>query len=444
MLKKNKAESIKTFWIGTLGLPASIEDVKSLADVSLYRNAVYLILNYALLGLTGFFFWMAAARLYSAEVVGLASSAISAAGLLTMISNLGMDLGLIRFLPFAGSNRNALISSSFTIAGIMAIAFALIFIEGTGIWSPALSFLLVNPLYFFTFIFVVLANSLQTLAGQCFIAARASRYVLIQGLMIGVLRFIPMLLLALLTSGLGIFWSWGIAVVLTALISILVFMPRVYNGVNFLPSLHDKLDAAMVKFSIANFISSICWLVPQTVLPILVLNLLGAEQNAYFYIGWSIAGIVFMVPSGVSNALLAEVSKDEQKLRQEVRKSIKFIVILLIPVVLVLLFAGNYVLMLFGKIYSENAFNLLCLLVISSLPLSLNYIFFTVRRAEKKMMQVILLSAFIAVGTITGSYYLMPRLGIAGVALGWLICQTTAGLFTFPYLLHRFIRYGEG
>ena len=78
------------------------EGFTSLFRLSLYLNAIYLMLNSVMYALTGFFFWIVAARLYPPEVVGLASSAIAAIGLLSLLSTLGLDYGLFRFLPAAG------------------------------------------------------------------------------------------------------------------------------------------------------------------------------------------------------------------------------------------------------------------------------------------------------------------------------------------------------
>jgi len=54
---------------------------------------------------SGFFFWIFAARLYAPEDVGLGSALISALisamGLLCMLSMLGFNIGLIRYIPGA-------------------------------------------------------------------------------------------------------------------------------------------------------------------------------------------------------------------------------------------------------------------------------------------------------------------------------------------------------
>jgi len=77
------------------------DKIRGFLRISLYRNAAYLLMTSGTNSLAGFVFWAMAARLYPAEGVGLASAAISAMGLLALLSTLGMDYGLIRFLPGA-------------------------------------------------------------------------------------------------------------------------------------------------------------------------------------------------------------------------------------------------------------------------------------------------------------------------------------------------------
>lgn len=87
---------------------------------------------------SGFFFWVIAARLYPVEGIGLASAAISAMGLLALLSTLGLDYGLIRFLPNASEKAKDMINSCFTLGGLVSIILALAFLAGLNIWSPVL------------------------------------------------------------------------------------------------------------------------------------------------------------------------------------------------------------------------------------------------------------------------------------------------------------------
>jgi O-antigen/teichoic acid export membrane protein len=97
MLIARLATFVKATLAGAFKAVTSKEGLKSLYLVSLYRNALYLMVYYLATGLTGFLFWAVTARLYPAEEVGLASSVISAMGLLALLSTLGLDYGIIRF-----------------------------------------------------------------------------------------------------------------------------------------------------------------------------------------------------------------------------------------------------------------------------------------------------------------------------------------------------------
>lgn len=88
----------------------------------LHKNAVFLIATYGVIGLLGFFFWAIAARLYTPEQVGLATALISAVLLLHVFARLGLDIGLIRFLP-GERDKPGMINTSFTLVGLFSIPF---------------------------------------------------------------------------------------------------------------------------------------------------------------------------------------------------------------------------------------------------------------------------------------------------------------------------------
>jgi len=101
----------------------SRERLKSLYGVSLYRNAVYLMLNTGVMALLGFFFWMIVARFYTEADVGFSSAIISAINLLTLISLVGLNISLIRFLPQSDKPQD-LINSCYTLSGLISLVVA--------------------------------------------------------------------------------------------------------------------------------------------------------------------------------------------------------------------------------------------------------------------------------------------------------------------------------
>ena len=73
--------------------------IKNIMSDSLYRNSIYLMISTLIMSVLGFVFWMVASRLYSADSIGLATAIISVMGLIVGLSVLGLNAGIIRYLP---------------------------------------------------------------------------------------------------------------------------------------------------------------------------------------------------------------------------------------------------------------------------------------------------------------------------------------------------------
>jgi len=408
--------------------------IRKLMRVSLYRKAGYLMMASGVNSLAGFAFWAVAARLYPAEGVGLAAAAISAMGLLALLSTLGMDYGLIRFLPGSGDKAKNILNSCFTLGGLVSVALAVIFLAGLKLWSPALLRVQQNPVFFISFVVFALAAVYRVFAERTFIAGRRAGLALTQGLVFGLLRFIPLVILAPLFNVFGIFASWGIGLGLAVIVSIPFLIPRVQPGYRPAPKIDRKSIGNMMHFSFANYGANIFWSIPILCLPLMVVNLLGAEANAYFYIGWALGYLLVNIPVTVSLSLFAEGSHSEEQLGHNIARSLKLL-LLLVPVIAIVFLAGERVLALFGSAYAENATTLLWVLAVSAIPAGLNHIYFTVKRVQRRMRQVIGLSAFIAVVTMVLTYLLLPRVGIIGAGIGWLIPQVIVAVAVMPSLL---------
>ncbi len=440
MLLGRLVSFIKTTVADVVRILTSREGLKNLYGVSLYRNAVYLMLSSGVGALTGFFFWIVAARMYSTEAVGLSSAAISAMGLLAILATLGLDYGIIRFLPSSGEKAGKMINSCFTIGALVSVVVSVIFISGLDIWSPALLPIRDNAFYFIAFVLFAMFATLQHFNQQSFVAMRRTGFSLAQSLITNLLRFVPLIILASLLETFGIFASSGIAISITVICSVFLFLPRVNKGYRPLPLIQKDIVRGMLQFSFANYIANILLVLPQLVLPLIVVNVLGAENNAYFYIAWGVASIVFMIPQAASFSLLAEASHDEKRINIELLKSLKLILVLLVPAIIVLLLLGDKILLVFSSEYSANSTKLLWVLSCSALPLGLNHLYFTIKRVEKKMKSVILLNIFIVAVTLGLSYLLLPSMGIIGAGLGWLISHGIVAVFTLSYLIRRLLK----
>ena len=407
---------------------ASGESLRQRLRAPLYRNALYLMINHGITAAVGLVFWILAARFYLAEDVGLASATISAMMLLTMLGTLGLDYALIRFLPGSGKSSNAMINSCLTIGGLASIIIALIFIAGLGVWSPALLFLRQDPVFFSAFVAFTATSTLYRLVSRTFIAERKADFTLILNIIFTLLRLNLVVLLAAFFVTFGIFASWGIGHTVALGAAIFIFLRWIHRDYRPLPMIKRKVLGEIMHFSFANYIAALLWFATTFILPLMVVNLIGAEANAYFYIAWAMATVLFAVPLSTSFSLFAEGSYDEEILGKNTRRSLVFTFAIVIPAMLLIILIGDKLLLLFNPAYAENATSLLRVLAISAIPLSLNQIYFGAKRVEMKMKSVIVLTAFIAVATLTLSSVLLPRMGILGVGVAWLSSQGTVAL----------------
>jgi O-antigen/teichoic acid export membrane protein len=274
-----------------------------LAKDSLYRNAIYLMLSIGVMAVLGFFFWIINARLYSAEQVGIGTTLISVMTLLSSFSILGLDNGVIRYLP-TSERKNAKINTSFTCVALMSILTSAIYLIFIKTFSPKLLFVRENIIFSFLFVVFIIFTSLNTISENVFIAYRSSKYVLIKNIIFSIIKLIlPFALIVIGTY--GIFMSVGIAVTIAFAIS-LIFLIRKYNY-SLRPTINKDIVKTMIKFSLGNYTSGFIGGVPAMVLPILITNIIGAKYSAYFYMDMMIANLLFVIPMATSQSLLQKV-----------------------------------------------------------------------------------------------------------------------------------------
>ncbi len=398
----------------------SKDRMKEVIRVPLYSNALFLMGASVFSSLIGFVFWLVAARFYPDEAVGLTSALISAMGLAVSFSKLGLELGLVRFLKRHSEDPKAIINTVFTVGLLASVAAALIFVAGLDLWSPALLFIRETPLYLFAFVFFCAVSSLNNLSDHSIIASRRSGFVVASGLIFGILKVILAIALATFLTSFSIFASWGIGMTAAVIISIFVLLPIAQRGYRFAVTIKKKILGDMLGYSFANYISMLLWGTPALIFPLMVVNLLGAEANAYFYIGWAVSNVIVMIPQSVTTSLLAEGSYDETNLKTHILRSLKIIFLLLVPAVVAVLLLADKLLWLFGTQYSASATELVRIMTLAVLPLAVNILYLNIKRVQKDLKMIVGMPAFIAVISIVLALILLPQIGFNGVGIAWL------------------------
>jgi O-antigen/teichoic acid export membrane protein len=418
------------------------EGLKKIISTPLYRNALYLMSDTAATSLLGFFFWMAVARFYSETEVGLGSAAISAVNLLSILSAVGLSFSIIRFLSKSARPRG-LINSSFVLSGLISLAAAAVFLAGVDFWSPALSFVRHNVIFCLAFVIVTILTTLSNLIDSVFVAKRSAGFVLSKNAVFAGLKILLVIVLAFFFRTFGVFASWGIALGVACLISLFLFLPRVEAGYKPVPVLDMGQFRGTWRYSASNYLASLLGKAPNVVLPLMVVNLLGTQSNAYFYIAWMIASFLFTIPGSISRSLFAEGSHSGENLGEQVASSIKFNFLLLVPAVIVMLVIARWILLLFGPGYSTNGLTLLWLLILASLPRGLNNVYIGLLRVQDRLTELLLIRGFITIATLVLSFFFMKSYGMMAVGYVWLGVQLAVAIAVAFRLSRQPGRFGH-
>lgn len=394
---------------------------------SLYRNSIFLMMSTGVMAFFGFFFWMINARLFKPEQVGIATALISIMTLISSFSLLGLNNGLIRYLP-TSIRKNQKINTSFTLVILTSAVMALIYLIGINVFSPKLLFVRENVFFAVFFVLAIVFSTLNNISESVFIAYRSSIYVLIKNTISSLVKLsLPILLISL--GAYGIFASVGISVMVAFVLSLIFLIFKF--GYKIRPTIDKEVVERMGKFSLGNYVAIIFGSLPTLILPIMILNNLGAKFSAYFYIDLMIANLLFIVPTAVSQSLFAEGSYSAKELKTLILKALRINFLIIIPAIIITILFGQYILLAFGKQYSKEGVLLLQLFAISSIFISINSMGGALLNIKHKIKLLILVNFVGALLILNLSYYLLPK-ELLGIGFAWLIGQ---GIISTIYLL---------
>jgi O-antigen/teichoic acid export membrane protein len=367
--------------------------VKRLYKQSLYRNSLYLIAENATATGLGFFFWMICARLFPPSLVGYATTIISAVGLISSFSFLGLTTALIRYLP-KSKEKEALIGSCISLTVVVAVFASFVFLALIPLIAPKLDFIANSSVWSAIFIAACASWVLYSIASSIFIARRTSELVLAKAFIFGLGKLVIVYCIAYLGS-MAVVGAYYLAALMAFGFSLMFF--------KFKPGIDRNIIRKILPFSFENYVAGLLGVIPAMALPIIITDRISADATAYYYVAWSIAGLLFYIPYAVSRSLLSEGSHEESELGVNIRKSYFFSFALLLPGILIILLGGKYLLLLFGRSYSDEGFQLLQVLSGSSVFVAVNCIRTSKYNILHQQRKIIWFNAIICFVSIAGT-----------------------------------------
>jgi O-antigen/teichoic acid export membrane protein len=389
----------------------------------LVRNSLYLMLNAGLQAALGFTFWVLMARLFSTGDVGRASSLVTATALIAFLSLFGLNNTLVRFLP-TSKNRDALITAAVILVAVCGAGFGLSYILLTPVLAPRLAFVEHRPAMVAGFVLLASFAAVNLLTDSVFIASRKANYcALTDGGVGGITKIASGLILAG-TGAYGLFCASAAGFAAAAVVSLVL----IATALRWRPSLKESFRTLkpLLHFSSANYAGNICMMLPTLVVPLIVLDRLGASAAAYYFVAFQIAALLYSTVYVVEQVFLAEGSHAEADWREIRKRSRRFAAALFVPACLVLIVAAHWVMLIFGARYSHYGTPSLMVLALAVIPIAASNWSWTVLRLTGQLRLLVASAGVYALAICGLAWFLAPR-GLTALTASWPVgCSLSA------------------
>ncbi|WP_172936546.1 polysaccharide biosynthesis protein [Rhodococcus sp. MS16] len=390
-------------------------------SAGLESNAAALMLSSVATGALGLVYWAVAERFFSTAEVGRASAVISTATMLASVSCLSLGGAYQRFLPVAGR------ASTRLVLGGLALTAAVAVLLGCG-------FLLVNPTNerLFTnttervaFPMLVMTLAIYALTDPILTGLRLAKSVAAKNIALSVLKIVPIVALAGTGSTLALTGSWGVlAFGVTAVALVHILRTGVRGRKAIAPDLPPVRE--LWAFQGVFFTMTLVLTVTPLVLPLIVVSQLGAEQNAYFNVAWTMCSAVGLLRSGVGSSFIVEASSPDADRKALLRRLLRMLAVVTAVSAAGLAIGGPLVLYVISPDYFHAATTLVLVMALDSIAGAVVVVYFLLSQILRRLRLMLAVQCVIVVTTVSLALVLIPRLGLIGAGLATLSAQLVA------------------
>lgn len=404
---------------------------EKLASVPVLKSGLSLMTGTMVTSGLGLVFWVLAANLYDPADFGVSTTAVYTMIMLADVACLGLRTGLVRYLPRAGARTSMTVLWSYGLVLVASSLTALAFLLGLQWWAPDLIELRNSGLMFIFFVASTAFWALFMLEDAVLVGFRKAPWVPIENSLFGVLKIILLFPFAKLSPTLGIFWAWTLPV-FPIVLGINVFVAgvaRSRSAVAEAAASSRSLLRDILSFSIADWLAAAARLAALGVIPLMVLAQLDKVEAGYFQASWLMAFTIFALSSNAAYALLAETSYEQTKLHRNSVHAGLLSLALTVPVILIGVIGAPLLLRIYGADYAANSATVLRILLVAAIPNVVHQIFVGRLRSQGRMVAVVTLETMLSVLVVLLAWLFLPRYGIDGVGLAWLIGLSALALY---------------
>jgi O-antigen/teichoic acid export membrane protein len=391
----------------------------------------------------GFVFWIVAARLFTAQVVGLTAAIVGASTIVVLLASLGVGGTLIQSLPeqgkSAGWSRTFWAGMAVAVATSLAIGCAALVLLPVIIGQLA-------PLHSARYATVFAVGTVGLTAGTIFdyvfVAERAAGGMFGRNSILATSKVLIVVLLTLVagTSAMSLLGAWAAASVVGLGFGIVLLTRRVNLLRPPRASVLTRTALGLRSRLAGHQLIGMGGALLPYLLPLLVTARLSSSDNAYFYTTWMMAGIFLIIAPAMSQSLFAEGAHSPHDLLVKARSALATIGIILAPCVVGVFVMGGILLSAFGPAYENHAIGLLRIVLLASIPDAVTNVYIAMLRVRRRLVAAAALNLGMGIGIVALSWALLPVLGISAVGWAFLAMQLCGCVFVALDLLRSSTR----
>ena len=395
----------------------------------LERRALLLMTATGANAILGIVFWMVAARVYSPTDVGRGSAILSAATILATLSRLNLDNVYARFLAFAGHRQRSLV-----FIGYGAIGGLSLLLGAAYSWLGPGTVLFGSALEAWLFPLGVALLAVFALQDMILVCVQRAGWVPIENIAWGLAKLVALILIAssLPTNGIELAWVLPTVAAVTAVSTYLGFRPWPLGSADAaaLPGRSDLAKAVSSEYLIG-LVSAVAPLV----LPLLVVQRLGLDANAYFAMPWLLATALNLLMWNIASIFLVDASREPNSLPNLLGRALRLSLIVAVASGAFVIRAGPWLLSILGPAYAANGVWLLRVAALASPAVAVIIVWCAASRSLGKLRRVVVMQAAIGVSVVGLAFLLIGSIGVVGIGIAYLLANTTAALIVLRPLL---------
>jgi O-antigen/teichoic acid export membrane protein len=402
------------------------------------QNAAALTLSTGGTGALGIVFWAAAARMASPSAVGDTTAEISAMVLLANLAQLSLTTIFERFLPIMGNRTGKFVKTAYAICVMTSLIAAIIYLAAgfgekyipTSLGWRAL------------FVVAVILWTIFVIQDSVLTALRATRWVPVENILFALAKLALLPAFILVSASQGIFLAWTVPVVAaTATVSWFAFGKLIPK--------HESSEATteeppstrqLISLGFAQYASLLISQLSTSVVALIVIQRLGPIAEAHYYVPALISngGVAVILWSLVTSFLVEASYGGTNGLRHNVNVTMKAVVALVVPSIVIGVAFAPQILSIFGTTYAHQGTTLLRLLLLSLPGVALTAFFNAMAWLDRRVWWLAARELMSSVIFFVVLFTLIGHFGIVAIGIATLVSSGVLGVLLLPVSIRRY------